>query len=943
MNEGESVKVEDRQPRVFVIACGVLARDIEAVTAEWPCVIGTHYLPAGLHERPDKLRRKLQAAIDRVSPTGQWDRIAVGYGVCGRGTVDLRSRDVPLAIPRVHDCIALFLGGDRRYRQEFERYPGTYYISHGWHEAKSKAKSADRRHTWMGDTKVYFDELVARYGRAHAESTFAFLESWRSNYQRAAFIDTGTDTHPAAEAYARELADQNRWRFEKIAGSTRLLKALLEATRTSAEILVVPPGQITVFDAANGRLAAHPVSAGGGREQGAETRVVMKGAPRRGAAPGSPRVGLGIDAGGTYTDAVIYDFSRRQVRAKSKALTTRWDFAVGIREALGGIAGSRLADVGLVSISTTLATNAIVEGEGQRVGLLLMPPPGFDPYRESIHAPQEILSARLDITGAEISPVEAEEVRRAARRMCAESGVEAFAVSGYAGSINPAHEAAVKEIVRAETGRFVSCGHELSQLLNFKMRGLTAVQNARIVPRLRRLLEDIAAVLAELGIRAPVMVVRGDGSLMSQALAMERPVETILSGPAASVAGARHLTGLDDAVVIDMGGTTTDIAALENGRVRLCESGSRVGPVRTHVRALEIQTEGLGGDSLILCQAGEWRIGPRRVAPIAWLGRGGQDLDPAFNYLSANRRRLGGNLEAAQMFTLNHRQLGAPASALEKRILELLGQRPYSLLELAEAAQVMHSGLLPLDRLESEFAVQRCGLTPTDLLHCAGRFVRWNAAASHRMLALAAGVAGSAPEALQADLLSRVARRLTMEIIRHQLAAEHRSEAPNGCPTCNRLFENLLAGGERAYAVRFELRRPIIGVGAPIGHFLPEVAGRLGTRARVPEFHDVANAVGAITSRVILRRLASVRPDPAGGFYIEGLAGHPRFPDLESADAHVRGALAEEIRRLAVLAGTREEDVRLTLKDVTARTPTGDDVFIERQVVSEIQGLPDRV
>ena len=932
----------DSNARVYIIACGVLAKDIEGIAKKLPLTIGTHYLPAGLHERPDKLRRKLQAAIDRAANTGEWDRIVVGYGVCGRGTVDIRAHAIPLAIPRVHDCIALFLGGDNRYQEQFKQYPGTYYISHGWYEAKSLSQAADRRHAWMGDTKVYFDELVQRYGLRHAEATFTFLNSWRSNYQRAAFIDTGVDTDTAAEAYAEELAGQNRWRFEKIQGSTRLLQSLLSETETTDEILVVPPGHITVFDAAHGRLTAHPVSSTQHPAGGSVQKVVVPG-PAQAAPVGELRVGLGIDAGGTYTDAVIYDFRSRQVLAKNKALTTKWDFSIGIREALAGLGSRQVREIQLVSVSTTLATNAIVENDGQKVGLLLMPPPGFDEHQESIHTPQAVLTARLDITGKELAAPDDAQIRRIARRMCDDQGVEAFAVSGYAGSINPDHELAVKRILLSETGRFVSCGHELSQLLNFKMRAQTAVHNARIVPRLTRLLKDVAAVLEQTGIRAPVMVVRGDGTLMSQHLAMQRPVETILSGPAASVAGARHLTGLDDAVVIDMGGTTTDIAALENGRVRLCESGSHVGPVRTHVRALDIQTTGLGGDSLILFRAGEWQIGPRRVAPLAWLGRDGRDLDPAFDYLAANRRRLGGSSEASQMFTLNHSRLDAPRGDLEERVLDLLSGRPYSLLELAETTGAPHVGLLPLPRLESLFAVQRCGLTPTDLLHASGRFVRWNAAASTRMVGLAAGLAGIPPETLLTDLLRRVVRQLTMDIIHHQLAPATAHASRETCPTCDRVFENLLDGGGRAFAVRFELRRPIIGVGAPIDHFLPEVAQLLGARAVVPDFHDVANAVGAIVSQVSIKRQAAIKPDPAGGFYIEGLSGHQRFQDLDAANSYVQRVLTEEVRRLAAHAGTRQGTVQLTFKDVTARTGRGEEVFIERQVVSEIQGIPDLV
>jgi N-methylhydantoinase A/oxoprolinase/acetone carboxylase beta subunit len=930
------------EPRIYVIACGVLAADIAAVARKLPTAIGTHYLPAGLHERPDQLRRELQAAIDRASIGGDWDRLAIGYGVCGRGTVGIRARGIPLAIPRVHDCIALFLGGDEPYQEQFQKCPGTYYLSHGWHRARHLAQAPERRHAWMGDAKVYFDELVQRYGLRHAEATFAFFDSWRSNYRRAAFIDTGEDAAPEAEAFARKLAEQNRWRFEKIKGSTRLLHWLIAATGTSDEILVVPPEHITAFDAARGRLSAHPIASAGSPAADAVRQVRLPGEGP--AAPcGTLRVGLGIDAGGTYTDAVIYDFHGQRVLAKNKALTTKWDFCIGIRAALAGLGRQHLHAVQLVSVSTTLATNALVENDGQKVGLLLMPPPGFDTARDRLHAPQAVLSARLDITGRELEAPDEAEVRRTVRRMRTHDGVEAFAVSGYAGAINPEHELTIQRLVRSETGCFVSCGHELSQMLNFKMRALTAVHNARIVPRLTRLLEDVAAVLLQIGVNAPVMVVRGDGALMSRRMAMQRPVETILSGPAASVAGARHLTGLKDAVVIDMGGTTTDIAALAGGEVRLCAAGSRVGPVRTHVQALDIQTTGLGGDSLILFKSGEWQIGPRRVAPVAWLGGDGRDLGPAFDYLAANRRRLGDNSAAAQMLTLNHRGLDRPTSDLEERILDLLGRRPYSLLELADALQIMHASLLPLARLESLFAVQRSGLTPTDLLHAAGRFVRWDAAAAARMLAIVAALAGTSPEKLQTDLLAQIVRRLTTEVIHHQLAAEGSFSPRESCAACARIFENFFQEGGRSFKVHFRLRPPMIGVGAPIGHFLPEVAQLLGAQTLLPEFHDVANAVGAITSRVSIRRQVAIKPDSAGGFYIEGLPGSRRFDDLDAAEGYAQASLAKDIRRLAAQAGTRQTAVQMTFTDVTAKAALGEEIFIERLVAAELHGTPDLI
>lgn len=215
-------------------------------------------------------------------------------------------------------------------------------------------------------------------------------------------------------------------------------------------------------------------------------------------------------------------------------------------------------------------------------------------------------------------------------------GVTAFAVSGFGGTVNPAHELEIKNILIEESGMVVCCGHELSDMLNFAVRAQTAVLNARIIPRMIKFFKELDDVLEKRNIGAPVMVVKGDGTLISSSMAKDRPVETILSGPAASVAGAKLLTGLDNATVVDIGGTTTDTADLVDGLVEVCESGAQVGGLATHVKALNMRTVGLGGDSLIQWEKGELLLGPRRVGPIVWADsrpQGGVDL--ALNHMES--------------------------------------------------------------------------------------------------------------------------------------------------------------------------------------------------------------------------------------------------------------------------------------------------------------------
>src|SRR5690606_40573773 len=199
--------------------------------------------------------------------------------------------------------------------------------------------------------------------------------------------------------------------------------------------------------------------------------------------------------------------------------------------------------------------------------------------------------------------------------------VSGFAIAGYFATRNPAHELAARQCIREACGLPVTCSHELTSRLGGPRRALTTLLNARLVPLITRLIDSTRKFMALHGIEAPLMVVRGDGALVDSGLARERPIETILSGPAASLVGARFLTGLDNAFVSDIGGTTTDIALLDGGRPRLDPEGATVGGFRTMVEAVAMRTYGLGGDSEVTIEDGTLdpviRLGPRRVIPLS--------------------------------------------------------------------------------------------------------------------------------------------------------------------------------------------------------------------------------------------------------------------------------------------------------------------------------------
>lgn len=321
---------------------------------------------------------------------------------------------------------------------------------------------------------------------------------------------------------------------------------------------------------------------------------------------------LGIDTGGTYTDGVIINRKSRTVLHTAKALTTANNFSKGIEKCMRTLCFSQWNRIGMVGLSTTLATNAIVEGRGCRVGLILM---GNCPEGK---LPAEIvvqIDASVNIRGGVRQPLYTNRIDAA---LCQLKGqCDAVAVSGYASVRNPTHELEVKQRVMQILGLPVVCGHEMTGALGFYERTVTTVLNARLLPLIHDLVENVQKIMSKFEIHAPLMIVRGDGSMMYADYAKERPVETILSGPAASVIGARFLSDCQNGIVVDMGGTTTDIAALYKGECAVSQEGAVLSGWHTRVRALEIFTFGLGGDSEITFMAdGTILVGPRKIVPL---------------------------------------------------------------------------------------------------------------------------------------------------------------------------------------------------------------------------------------------------------------------------------------------------------------------------------------
>ena len=666
---------------------------------------------------------------------------------------------------------------------------------------------------------------------------------------------------------------------------------------------------------------------------------------------------LGFDTGGTFTDAVLFDEGRGVV-AKAKALTTKHDLAIGVGQAMdavlaaplgvGGMAG-REREIALVSLSTTLATNALVESHGNPVGLLLLgyPPQALERagLREALRGdPVAFLAGGHTAGGEPQAPLDKAKAMDAVRAMAPQ--VQSFAVAGYFAVRNPEHELALSAWIRAETGMPVTCAHMLSSALDAPRRALTAVLNARLIPLITQLVEAVQGLMRARGLACPLTVVKGDGSLISDQVALASPVETILSGPAASVVGARALAagqaGADEAFISDIGGTTTDIAVLHGGRPVLNREGATVGGFRTMVEAVAVHTLGLGGDSEVQAdRKGPLKVGPRRAVPLALLAHEHPGVVAILQAQLARPEPLASDAR----FALRLRRLAAnaPLKPAERVIWERLGEGPQALETLANDYLAQKS----LQRLVDRGLAIVSTVTPSDAAHLLGRQATWDTEAARLGCALLARQAGrEGADAVAAEVFDRVAALSAEALVTAALAEEGGPPAlPDGlgrllldralleCPP-------LKNGGSPLVGARITLERPIIAIGAPAATYYPAVAQRLGTPLLLPEHAEVCNAVGAVASGVVQRARLLIT-QPADGKFRAHLPGGVRdFHDLELAAAATLAAAEAQARQMAEAAGAGEIRLETSRDDTVVEGPGGLRTFLESVIVATAAGRP---
>ena len=647
-------------------------------------------------------------------------------------------------------------------------------------------------------------------------------------------------------------------------------------------------------------------------------------------------LGIGIDTGGTCTDAVICDLKDNRVLASGKSQTTHEDLKIGIRRALEQLPGELLEKCGKIALSTTIATNACVEDKGGRGKLILIGPDRkvFEKTHTAygIRNAADVLLVECRITA---SPVASEKpdwdrFRKDIRIFLQNCDCVAVAQM-YAADHNAAYEKKAAELIKEQFDIPVILGHDLFPDRNLYRRGAGALLNARLVPEVRRFMNAIRETFTGMGLQLPTTIIKSDGSQMSREYALLRPVETLLSGPAASVIGAKVLADVQKALVVDIGGTTTDVALIRNGVPDYSGNGIRIGAWKTFVKGLYVDTFGLGGDTAVHYSATDrLYLENYREIPLC-------DLAAQYPSVLEKLRRLDES-ERNHPYPIHEFlclqkdiQNNSEYSQEEKRLCAMLKKEPLS---LEEAAAVVGKDVYTLKttHLEETGVILRAGLTPTDIMHIRGDFTGYCREASQHA---AAFVVRSSEAKSVEDLCDRVyelvTERLYKNLVRILLITECTGVDDPEDRQINALIEHSWKLEKerdmqqqtehshredgRMLPVLFQTPAKIVAVGAPSHIFLPRVARMLHTEAVIPPYAGVANAVGAIAGGFSATTEVTIRPVSSGDAQmVEVLTADQRklFMDREEAYAFALDAGKAETQLRAREQGAAGE---LTIRE----------------------------
>jgi len=417
---------------------------------------------------------------------------------------------------------------------------------------------------------------------------------------------------------------------------------------------------------------------------------------------------IGLDVGGTHTDVVLLDKNGllKEIKVTTNPLDLFKSVLTGLIKITEGIDPEKIHRIVL---STTLTTNAIVQKKFPKVGMIVSSGPGLNPelYRTDRH--YFAVSGSIDHRGREIEPVDPDEIKEIAEKLKKEN-IQCVGVVSKFSVRNPGHEFKINEILDDSFDK-VFLGHRISGNLNFPRRIATTYLNAAVYPIHKAFYEAVQKSLEAKGLSLPIRILKADGGNMNFKSSIDIPGQTILSGPAASVMGSVAFSSEDeDTLIMDIGGTTTDMSILINRIPLLAPLGIRLGDYKTLIRSLDTLSIGVGGDSVVKIKNGQIKVGPERLGPaMAYDGPVPTPTDALFvleemkngdrkksvNGIKPMAKELGLSVEAAalEIFEYTCRKILSEA----EKMIERINKKPvYTVHELQEGYKVIPMKILVL-------------------------------------------------------------------------------------------------------------------------------------------------------------------------------------------------------------------------------------------------------
>ncbi len=650
-------------------------------------------------------------------------------------------------------------------------------------------------------------------------------------------------------------------------------------------------------------------------------------------------IGIGIDTGGTCTDAVVYDFETREILGTGKALTTKQNLEIGIANALDTLPPELVTKANSIALSTTLATNASLENKGARAKLLLI---GF--HKGMMAHLQEVFAsygmqdmARFIILEAKSEGVFSNPVDpdwEDLRRQCGpyfEDCDSVGIVQTYPRSNGGRFELTALKILQEELTIPVTISYDISNEIDVVKTCAGTMLNAMLIPLIAEFMTAIGHVCEQRGLDIPISIILSNGTMVPAATARQFPVETILCGPAASVVGGSALAEEDSGIMVDMGGTTTDMAIVRKQIPGPAKGGIKIGQWKTMVQGIFVDTIGLGGDSAILVNENEHTLSldVARVIPISVLAEEYDHVLPTLLELEG-RRKFTNSSDYEFYVLLKDISDKIGYTDEERALCEALREKPMTRTALADKLD-SYPRFLPVRRLESDGVIIRSGLTPTDMMILKGDFNMYNREAARIAAYYMSHTARCEEEELPDKVYELVQHKMYNALARVILSQRFPKIKEFDDPAylapileASYTYAKTCVDDPEAFEaleddLRITTKLPLIGVGAPIHIFLPRVAALLGTRAVVPEHSGVANAVGAVVSRRVAQVQliidAIYRNARLIGFELPDEGSRPFFEKYADALAYGREVVQKAIGKKAALFGIENPRVEISERD----------------------------